>query len=105
MGCGLRKEIEDMLQLIPEKNWALCLSKREAIFRRRFLYRITKPNDFLGWLRCPVWGEGATKAAALRNLLANWRAGKICDSFPRAPAMSSGELQLKLAIYGKEKGK
>lgn len=95
MGCGLRREIEDMLSLVGG-GWTL----RSVLKRpRAYMYEITKPVEF--FYVSAVTGRGCSRQSALRDLLANWRSGKT-DMRLECPAGSREELKLKLAIRGSD---
>ena len=70
MGCGLRKEIEDMLSLVRGK-WKLRLSKYPNIVLPSYKYRyvIEPANKLFG--NIVVLGYGWSKGEALANLLEN----------------------------------
>ena len=93
MGCGLRKEIENMLSLVPG-DWRLVFDRP---MERNFVrYYVTSPRRGI-----MLVGDGLDRASALRDLLETWRSGKT--SMPPAPAMSREELRLKLAVLGRKK--
>ena len=97
MGCGLRKEIEDMLSLTenPDRYRLVC-NKRSP---HDFAYTLEKRRLNCEWWDCAVRGYGKTKAAAMEDLLRNWREGKACLPL-LVPARSAEELRMKLVILG-----
>lgn len=97
MGCGLRKEIEDMLSLVRGK-WKLRLGKLPAgSSRHKYRYVIESvDHPFYG---PAVVGYGGSKEAALADLLENWRRGRIHVQL-ECPAGSAEELRMKLAVRG-----
>jgi hypothetical protein len=99
MGCGLRKETETMLSMIPGAWKVKCYRYGAA----DFICGIVDDGDWSTG-REPVSGRGRTKAEAYRSLLENWRSGKWNGSFVQAPAGSTEELRLKLAIRGNDDG-
>ena len=100
MGCGLRKEIEDMLSLVQGK-WRLRSDKCPiALSHHKYRYIIESIDHSFGDLA--VTGYGGSKEAAMMDLLENWRHGKIYTQ-PECPAGSREELELKLAVLGQEK--
>lgn len=100
MGCGLRKEIEDMLSLVRGK-WKLSFSKLSGTVSSRHKYRYAiKDRSFTG---PAVAGYGGSKEAALADLLENWRRGGI-NTRLECPAGSIEELRMKLAIRGNGDG-
>ena len=94
MGCGLRKEIEDMLSL-TENSGRYCL-KCYKYGPHDFLYMICRRSA--GRRDSVVFGRGKSKAGAMMALLENWRSGKT--RMPCA-AGSAEELRVKLAVRGK----
>ena len=97
MGCGLRKEIEDMLSLVKNPGWyRLECHKRGP---RDFTYMVFRRRSDCEWSDCAAMGSGETKADAMRALLDCWRDGKAAN-MPQVPAGSADELKLKLAIRG-----
>ena len=100
MGCGLRKEIEDMLSLVKNPSrYRLECHKRGP---RDFTYMVFRRRSDCEWSDCAAMGSGETKARAMRALLDSWRDGKTMNLMPQAPASSANELKLKLAIRGNE---
>lgn len=93
MGCGLRKEIEDMMRLMPRRH-RLRMLRTSCGFRY-----LVDPVPF--YLRSPhaATGRGSTKAEALKDLLERWRAGRF-DNVSPCPAASREELELRLAVMG-----
>ena len=103
MGCGLRREIEDMLSLVQGK-WKLRFNKRLATASSRHKYRyVIKPVDH-PFYDPAVAGYGGSKKAALANLLENWRRGGKFIQL-ECPAGSREELRLKLTIRGNDDGR
>lgn len=102
MGCGLRKEIEDMLSLI-RGEWKLRSSKRPAIASPRHRYRYAIESVDHPSSDPAVAGYGGSKEAALADLLENWRRGGIHTRL-ECPAGSAEELRLKLAVRGNGDG-
>lgn len=98
MGCGLRKEIEDMLSLVQGK-WKLRSDKRPAIVSSRHKYRYVIESADRYFDDPAVVGYGGSKEAALADLLENWRYGMFHTRL-ECPAGSVEELELKLAIRG-----
>ena len=99
MGCGLRREIENMLLLVQGK-WKLRCGKLPDTVSSRHKYRyvVESVDHPLG--DPVVVGYGGSKAAALEDLLHNWRHG-IQGLEPmriECPASSKEELELKLAL-------
>ena len=96
MGCGLRKEIEDMLSLLAGggREYRLRCDKSGP---RDFSYSLFRRNGGYDW-DCGVYGCGSTKAEAMRRLLEKWRDGST--DMPPAPAGSAEELKLALAVRG-----
>ena len=102
MGCGFRKEIEDMLSLVRGK-WKLRLDKHPTIVLSRYKYKyVIEPVD-KPFGNVAVFGHGWSKGEALANLLENWRRGGI-HAWLECPAGSREELELKLAIRGNDDG-
>lgn len=98
MGCGLRKEIEDMLSLVQGK-WKLRSDKHPVTVSARHKYRyVITPADH-PFYDPAVVGYGGSKEAALADLLENWRRGGIHMQL-ECPAGSTEELRMKLAIRG-----
>ena len=98
MGCGLRREIEDMLSLVRGK-WKLRLNKHPIIVLSRYKYKyVIEPVD-KPFGNVAVFGHGWSKGEALTNLLENWRRGGIHARL-ECSAGSAEELRLKLAIRG-----
>ena len=91
---ALRKEIDDMLSILPGK-WLVeevHLDFDLTIGGHRW-YSAVMSADRIVLL---VSGTGRTKAEALEKILENWRTGM---SEPYAPAACSAEeLRLKLAV-------
>lgn len=89
---ALRKEIDDMLSLLPG-DWAveeLRLDRKDGDMWYSAVRR-TDRNILL------VSGKGRTKAEALKKVLENWQNG---HTEPRVPAAGSAEeLRLKLAVW------
>lgn len=98
MGCGFRKEIEDMLSLVRGK-WKLRLDKRLATASSRHKYRYVIEQVDHPFYDPAVVGYGGSKEAALIDLLENWRRGGIHIRLG-CPAGSAEELRMKLAIQG-----
>lgn len=98
MGCGLRKEIEDMLSLIRGK-WKLRSGKLPAVVSSRHKYRYVIESIDHPFGDPAVAGYGGSKEAALVDLLENWRRGGIHTRL-ECPAGSIEELRMKLAIRG-----
>jgi len=96
MGCGLRREIEDMLLLVQGK-WKLRSDKRPGSFRHKYRY-VIEPADN-PFSDPAVIGYGGSKEAALADLLESWRRGGIHTRL-ECPARSIEELRMKLAIRG-----
>ena len=88
---ALRKEIDDMLSVLPG-DWLveeICLDDGNG----DMWYSAIIAADRTVLL---VSGKGRTKAEALKKILENWRTGM---SEPYAPAAGSAEeLRLKLAV-------
>ena len=98
MGCGLRKEIEDMLSLVRGK-WKLRSDKRPTVSpRHKYRYVIEFADHPFN--DPAVAGYGRSKEAALADLLENWRRGLIRSQLEECPAGSAEELRMKLAIQG-----
>lgn len=90
MGCGLRKEIESMLKLMPI-DCKLVMHKTSKGFR----YVVEKTRE----LAYPVAvGAGMTKAQALEDLLKRWRMFSGQDGFAVCPAQSQEELKVKMDL-------
>ena len=91
MGCGLRKEIENMLLLVPGE-YRLKLTK----LSRCIIYEILHQEHPV------VAGYGFSKAAALKDLLYNWRHGRsgFGPAEVKCPACSKEELAMKLELLG-----
>lgn len=102
MGCGLRKEIEDMLSLVQGK-WKLRFNKRLVTASSRHKYRYVITQVDRPFYDPAVVGYGGSKEAALADLLENWRRGGIHIQL-ECPARSREELELKLAIRGNDDG-
>ena len=98
MGCGLRKEIEDMLSLVQGK-WKLRLDKYPTIILSRYKYRYVIELADYPFYAPVVAGYGGSKKEALADLLENWRRGGIRVRL-ECPAGSMEELRMKLAIRG-----
>ena len=98
MGCGLRKEIEDMLSLVQGK-WKLRLDKHPTIILSRYKYRYVIELADYPFYAPVVAGYGGSKKEALADLLENWRRGGIRVRL-ECPAGSMEELRMKLAIRG-----
>lgn len=98
MGCGLRKEIEDMLSLVRGK-WKLRSDKYPATASSRHKYRYVIESADHSFKGPAVAGYGGSKEAALADLLENWRRGGIYMQL-ECPAASGEELRMKLAIQG-----
>ena len=98
MGCGLKREIEDMLSLVQGK-WKLRSSKLSATVSSRHKYRYVIESVDHPFKDPAVTGYGGSKDAALADLLENWRHGGKFIQF-ECPARSREELKLKLAIRG-----
>ena len=104
MGCGLRKEIEDMLSLVRGK-WKLRSNKLPATVSSRHKYKYAvEPADDNLFGGSAVVGYGESKAAALADLLKSWRRGGYIHTQLECPAGSSEELRMKLAILGNDDG-
>ena len=100
MGCGLRQEIEGMLSLVGG-GWKLQTVLKNP---HTYMYEIVRPaRKGSSFCFSAVTGRGCSKYFALRDLLANWRNGKI-DMPLECPAGSREELELKLAIRGNDDG-
>ena len=96
IGCGLRKEIEGMLSLVGG-GWKLqSVLKHPHAYMYEIVRTARKGSNFCF---SAVTGRGCSKYSALRDLLANWRSGKI-DMHLECPAGSREELELKLAVAG-----
>ena len=91
---ALRKEIDDMLSIIPGE-WLveeIHLDFDLTINGHRWYSSVIAADRTV----LLVSGKGRTKAEALEKILENWRTG-MCE--PYAPAAGSAEeLQLKLAV-------
>lgn len=98
MGCGLRKEIEDMLLLIRGK-WKLRSSKLSDTVSSRHKYRYVIESVDRPFDDPVVTGYGGSKEAAMTDLLENWRRDGIHTRL-ECPAGSVEELRMKLAIRG-----
>lgn len=92
MGCGLRREVEEMMKLLGRGPWHLAFNKISA---SKFRYRLIDCSQFARTI--VVAGEGASKKEALENLLESWRTG---NSELECPARSREELELKIALLG-----
>ena len=101
MGCGLRKEIEDMLSLVRGK-WKLRSRKLPAIASSRHKYRYFIESVDYPFDDPAVVGYGGSKESAMADLLENWRRGRIRTQL-ECPAGSAEELRMKLAVLGQEK--
>lgn len=102
MGCGLRKEIEDMLSLVRGK-WKLRSNKLPATVLSRHKYRYVIESVGRPFKDPVVTGYGGSKEAALTDLLENWRHGGIYMQL-ECPAGSAEELRMKLAVRGNDDG-
>lgn len=88
---ALKKEIDDMLSIIPGE-WLVEELRLDA-GNGDMWYSAIIAADRIVLL---VSGTGRTKAEALEKILENWRTG-MCE--PYAPAAGSAEeLRLKLAV-------
>jgi len=94
MGCGLRKEIEDMMWLMPQRHRLRTL-RTSCGFRC-----LVDPVPFYPRSPHAATGRGSTKVEALKDLLERWRIGCF-DSVSSCPAANREELELKLAVMGK----
>lgn len=92
MGCGLRREVEEMMKLLGRGPWHLTFNKISA---SKFRYRLIDYSQFAR--TTVVAGEGASKKEALESLLESWRSG---NSELGCPARSREELELKIALLG-----
>ena len=98
MGCGLRREIESMLDLVVDacrdKVQLRLWSRPFHSFGTSFTYEIIRPADsYISAVLCA--GLGGTKREALESLLERWRSGKV--DLP-CPAQSREELKIKLDL-------
>lgn len=98
MGCGLRREVESMLDLAADtcrdKPRLRLWSRPFHAFGTRFTYEIIRPIDrHVSDLLCV--GIGHTKREALESLLSRWRIG-IAD-LP-CPAKNREELRMKMDL-------
>ena len=100
MGCGLRKEIEDMLSLVRGK-WKLRSDKLSATVLSHHKYRYAIESADHPFTDPAVTGYGGSKEAALADLLENWRRGGNNMQL-ECPAGSIEELRMKLAIRGND---
>lgn len=98
MGCGLRREIEGMLSLVQRK-WKLRLNKCPATVSSRHKYRYVIESVGQSFKVPAATGYGGSKAAALADLLENWRRGGFYTQL-ECPAGSAEELRMKFAIRG-----
>ena len=99
MGCGLRKEIEDMLSLVRGK-WKLRSRKLPATVSSRHKYRYVIESVDHPFDDPAVAGYGGSKESAMADLLENWRRGLGRARLPECPVGSVEELRMKLAIRG-----
>lgn len=98
MGCGLRREVEDMLSLAADaqrdKLHLRLWSRPLHAFGTRFTYEITRPaKSRMDGVLCV--GIGRTKREALESLLSRWRSGEV--DLP-CPAQSREELRVKIDL-------
>jgi len=98
MGCGLRREVESMLDLVVgvrQDTLQLQLYSRPFhAFGSDFTYDITMPeNSHMSAVLCT--GHGSSKREALENLLSRWRSGEA--DLP-CPAQSREELKIKIDL-------
>ncbi len=101
MGCGLRREIEDMLSLVRGK-WKLRSRKLPATVSSRHKYRYVIESVDHPFDDPAVAGYGGSKESAMADLLENWRRGGI-HTQPECPAGSAEELKMKLVLVGKDR--
>ena len=95
MGCRLRREVEGMMKLSGRGPWRLVLTKISG----KFKYQLV---DYQFARVAAVEGTGASKREALENLLETWRSG---ETELECPARSREELELKLALLGRDEKK
>lgn len=103
MGCGLRKEIEDMLSLVRGK-WKLRFDRHFMTISSHHKYRYVIELADYPFYAPVVAGYGGSKKEALADLLENWRRGGIRVRL-ECPAGSMEELRIKLAIRGNGDGR
>lgn len=90
MGCGLRRETEDMLKLMPI-DCKLVMHKSSKGFK----YFVEKTRE---WDYPIAVGSGMTKAQALGDLLKCWRMFSGQGGFAACPAQSREELRIKIDL-------
>ena len=98
MGCGLRREVESMLDLAADacqaKPRLRLWSRPLHAFGTSFTYEIIRPIErYMTDILCV--GIGCTKREALECLLSRWRSGEV--DLP-CPAQNSEELRIKVDL-------
>lgn len=96
MGCGLRREIEDMLSLARRNgDVRLVLRHRAPSLFIYALERVTSAGPVIVGSR-----SGKTKREALESLLAHWRRERTLGvlSGIECPAQSREELRIKMDL-------
>lgn len=98
MGCGLRREVESMLDFVAgtrhDKLQLRLYSRPFHAFGTGFRYEIIRPaNSYMSVVLCT--GRGSTKREALESLLSRWRGG---ESDLPCPAQSREELRVKMDL-------
>lgn len=98
MGCGLRREVESMLDLAADacrdKLQLRLWSRPFHGFGTGFTYEIIRAvNSYMSGVLCT--GRGSTKREALESLLSRWRSGEA--ALP-CPAKSKEELKIKMDL-------
>lgn len=95
MGCGLRREVEDMLSLARRSGDVKLVMRR---YPSQFIYALERMSS-VGPLIVGS-GIGKTKREALENLLACWRRECTLGIWNgiECPAQSSEELKIKMDL-------
>lgn len=99
MGCGLRREVEDMLALARRSSDVKLVLRHRSL--SHFIYALELMTS-----AGPVvvgTGGGKTKREALENLLAHWRTFRIWNGI-ECPAQSSEELRVKMDLLREDDG-
>lgn len=96
MGCGLRREIEDMLALARRSRDVNLVLRHRSL--SHFIYAVERMTS-----AGPVIvgsGSGKTKREALESLLAYWRRERTLGilSGIECPAQSREELRIKMDL-------
>ena len=103
MGCGLRREVESMLDFAADacqdKLHLRLWSRPLHAFGTRFTYEIIRPVEQCMFDILCV-GIGKTKREALESFLSRWRNGEV-DL--QCPAQSKEELRVKMDLLGKSR--